>query len=181
VVKREAYSKRLDREISGLKDFDASQFTDSRDSLVIGVALFSAWAIFYHEGAELELSADDQAKRMIFKGKLVQAQKRAFPKFRDALGPVMRQALWEADGSARTIGTGFTTVEFVAVDFAANRNIAAFQKEVEPFLKQMRFRQSRYKWFKDASEYTYYNFNQGIADSDIIVWNEYGGIRKREE
>ena len=35
----------------------------------------------------------------------------------------------------------------------------------------MRFTKARYKWFKGASEYTYYTITSP-KDSKIVIWNE---------
>ena len=81
----------------------------------------------------------------------------------------MRQRLWIADGSARTIGAGYRTVEFVSGGFARNANIQEFHLEVRESLMNLRFTRAQYKWFQHASDASYYTL-EVPRDSDIVKW-----------
>lgn len=88
----------------------------------------------------------------------------------------MRQQLWEADGSARTIGAGYKTVEFVSVAFARNANIKQIHTEIRENLMMLRFTRAQYKWIKEASEFSYYDM-EVPKDSDIVKWESGGRFR----
>lgn len=101
-------------------------------------------------------------------------QKERFPKLRDAYGPSARQALWIEDGSAKTVGPGFRTIQLEHHQFAANRNIAARQKELEEVFRTLRFTRSEYRWYREADEYTYFEM-QGIPpDQQVGSWSPFG-------
>lgn len=88
----------------------------------------------------------------------------------------MRQQLWEADGSARTIGAGYRTVEFVSVAFARNANIKQIHTEIYENLLLLRFTRAQYKWFEQASEYSYYTL-EPPKDTDLVKWESRGRFR----
>ena len=81
----------------------------------------------------------------------------------------MRTQLWEADGSARTFGTGYRTVEFVNVAFARNANIKQIHQQMVENLMLLRFNRAQYKWFKEASEYSFYTL-ESPKDTDLVKW-----------
>ena len=88
----------------------------------------------------------------------------------------MRRQLWEADGSARTIGAGYRTVEFVSATFARNANIKQIHTEIRENLMMLRFTRAQYKWFRQASEFSYYAL-EVPKDSDIVKWESGGRYR----
>lgn len=171
------YVAQINREIDGFSDFNPREYTDSQTSLGVGLGLLTAMTKIYEEGEDLPLTSEQEALRQQFKAKLIQTQKKALPIFRDAYGPVMLKDLWEHDASARTFGSNFTTVEFVAGMFAANRNIKQFQESVSNSLHQLRFKQARYKWYKEDDEYTYYTLDT-FSDDELIIWLDNGRYRK---
>ena len=87
-----------------------------------------------------------------------------------------RKALWAEDLTAKTFGSGYGTIEFAGHMFAANRNIATFQLGVEETLEVLRFKQVRYKWYKEDDEYQYYKLKTP-SDSAIVVYKN-GGYRE---
>jgi len=117
-----------------------------------------------------------QKKRMQFRQLLVRKQAQLLPALRDAYGPAMRRQLWEADGSARTIGAGYRTVEFVSATFARNANIKQIHTEIRENLMMLRFTRAQYKWFRQASEFSYYAL-EVPKDSDIVKWESGGRYR----
>lgn len=174
---KDEYIAKLKREIAGLDKFKVDTYLESKDFIIIGVALFSAWAMIAEEGEKYSLNNEEITLLKQFKSKLSSVQSSAFPKLRDAYGPAARNALWEHDLSAKTFGTGFRTIEFVGGTFAANRNIKEFQTNISDVLHKLRFKQSRYKWYKEADEYTYYNINSN-DDNKLIIWLENSQYRE---
>ena len=170
------YIEQLDREIASIADVQASSYISDVGTINTGLFLIGAWALLYEEGENLELNDDAQKKRQQFRQLLVRKQAELLPQMRDAYGPAMRQQLWEADGSARTIGEGYRTVEFVSATFARNANIKKIHSEVHENLMMLRFTRAQYKWFKQASEYSYFTM-EAPTDSDIVKWESGGRFR----
>lgn len=140
---------------------------DTVDDVIRALATFELWAQIADGPAASE---DEVAARQKLISLIAKKQAAALPALRDAYGPALRQQLWEYDGKARTIGKGFRTIEFVAAEYAANRNIKASQEAVYPVLMKLRFTRAQYKWFDQASEYQYYELKPP-ADADVVVWS----------
>lgn len=175
-AKVRTHIEQLDREIASIPTVQASKYTDDVSAINTGLLLIGAWALLYEEGGKLELNDEAQQKREKFRQLLVRKQAQMLPAMRDAYGPAMRQQLWEADGSARTIGSGYRTVEFVSAAFARNANIKQIQLEIRENLMMLRFTRAQYKWIKQASEYSYYDM-EVPKDSDIVKWESGGRYR----
>lgn len=99
-----SYLSQMDREIASLADFDISDFTGSLEDIKTGVILIGAWSLLYENGGGLDLGEDGRAKRHTYKKQVQKVQARLLPAMRDAYGPALRKELWEADGTAKTIG-----------------------------------------------------------------------------
>lgn len=175
--KKTAYLEQIDREMESLKTFNVKKYLESKDSIILGVALFSVWAKIAEEGETYNLDKQQSALLNKFKTKISSVQTRSFPKLRDSYGPAIRQSLWEHDLSAKTFGKGFRTLELVGGAFAANRNIKQFQETISSVVHQLRFKRVNYKWYKGASEFDYYDV-KSQNDSKLLIWTE--GDRFRE-
>lgn len=167
------YIEQIDRELASMPEVSAKKYTKSIDEINIGLILIGTWNLLYEKGASLDLNPDGQNKRQRFKELLIRKQAEMFPALRDAYGPAMRTQLWEADGSARTIGAGYRTVEFVSAAFAANANIKKIHTQIHEQLLMLRFTRAQYKWFAQASEFSYYTL-EPPKDTDLGKW-ESGG------
>lgn len=173
------YIEQLHREVASLDEYKVDDHLASKDSIILGVALFNAWAMIVNKGNMLSLNEEETALLEEFKSKLSDIQTKAFPKLRDSYGPALRAFLWENNISAKTFGSGYRVIEFVGGTFASNRNIKEFQVNMSDILLQMRFKQSRYKWYNKASEYTYYDMDSH-DDSALIMWLKNGVFREVE-
>lgn len=171
-----AYIAQLDREIASIPGLQATKYTKDMRSINMGLVILAAWAAIYEDGDKLQLTEEAQAKRKQFRRAVVSKQIELLPALRDAYGSVMRKELWEADASARTIGKGYRTAEFVSVAFAANANIKKIHTDLQEHLTLLRFTRAQYKWFKQASEYSYFTIDVP-KDSDIVVWEKNGRYR----
>jgi hypothetical protein len=176
VSKVAAYIEHLDQEISSIDSVQAAKYTEDVTTINIGLLLIGAWALLYEKGENLNLNEDAQRKRQQFRQLLVRKQADLLPAMRDAYGPAMRQKLWEADGSARTIGAGYRTVEFVSATFARNANIQQIHLEIRENLMMLRFTRAQYKWFERASDFSYYTL-EVPKDSDVVKWESGGRYR----
>lgn len=170
------YIEQLDREIASIPGVSASKYTEDVSNINIGLLLIGAWALMYEEGDMLDLNDEARLKRAQFRRLLVNKQTQMLSAMRDAYGPAMRQQLWEADGSARTIGAGYRTVEFVSSAFARNANIKQIHTEIRENLMMLRFTRAQYKWIKQASEFSYYTL-EVPKDSEIVKWESGGRYR----
>ena len=166
----ELYLEQLDSELASLPGVSASKFTGSVSEINLGLVLIGTWNLLYENGSGLNLDAEGQKKRQRFKDLLIRKQAEMFPALRDAYGPAMRSQLWEADGSARTLGAGYRTVEFVSGAFARNANIKQIHTEMFENLLMLRFTRAQYKWFDQASEFSYYTL-EPPKDTDLVKWD----------
>ncbi|MDD9709715.1 hypothetical protein PVW53_14020 [Seohaeicola sp. SP36] len=179
VVKVSAYIEQLDREIASIPGVKASKYTGDIAGINTGLVLIGAWALLFEEGENLSLTEEARQKREQFRKLLVNKQVELLPALRDAYGPIMRRELWEVDGSARTIGAGYRTVEFVSTAFVRNAGIQQIHSEIRENLMMLRFTRAQYKWFKEVSEYSYYTL-EVPKDSEIVRWQSGGSFRKLE-
>ncbi len=84
---------------------------------------------------------------------------KAYPQFRRSWGKAVGEKLWRDDIEVRVLGGSAKTIEFTGGTFAANRNIEDFQTELQLALLDMRFTRVQYRWYKGATEYTYYKLD----------------------
>ncbi len=177
--KAKAFMERVERETASFSKIDLNKYTGSKFGFLAVNALFQVWAGMVEEAKSLVLSSEQQAIVNRFRNGAIRVQEDLLPRIRDAYGPHMRKLLWDKDVAARTFGEGFGTVEFAGALFGANRNIKAFNDELWETFRILRFKQVRYKWFKEATEYTYFNVD-GPGDSALVIWGENGVFRTIE-
>ncbi|MGF7161261.1 hypothetical protein FHS85_002896 [Rhodoligotrophos appendicifer] len=170
------YMKRLERELASFeKPLNIKEFLKDRDSLLIGTSLFLIYANIYEDGAQYDLSSAESAKRQLFRQKAIKRQREAFPKLRDAVGPIFRQKFWELDIEVRTVGDGYRTVAFTGWQFAANKAKLAVYEPLREFLQILRFKRITFKWMKAANEYSYWEIESpndgdfGKLDKGVFV------------
>lgn len=89
----------------------------------------------------------------------IKVQKKHYPKMRDALGPLMREKMWEHDIHVKTIGQGYNRMVLSGVYFASNRNIKSIKDSISILLSDYRFKRVDFKWMKGANEWTYYDLS----------------------
>jgi hypothetical protein len=172
-AKIDEYLAQLDGEIASLPQVKASQFSGSTAEINTAILLIGTWNLLYANGNGLGFDAEAQSKRLRFKEMLIHKQAEMLPALRNAYGPAMRNQLWEADGSGRTIGVGYKTVEFVSVAFARNANIKRIHTQIYENLLMLRFTRAQYKWVKSAREFSYYTL-ESPRDTQLGLW-ETGG------
>jgi len=162
------YMEEIEQGITSARSYRAENFDGNLALIRIGAEAFVGFAEDYAAGFELDLTDVQLARRAEFRREIIAAQQRSLAHLRDRAGPALREELWIADASARTFGAGFNTIEFVAGDFVANRNIRDFQIEMRDFFQVLRFKRSQYKWYEEASEYQYYDMDTP-NDTDLII------------
>lgn len=170
VVPKASYLERLQDGLKTLEDFSFIAEVESVDDIATSIAMLDVFSSLIDEGSKRELTADEAAARTRLLKKLSVQQRTSLPVLRDRYGPAMRKQLWEADGNARTIGTGFRTVVFISAIFAANANIKSTHETLRTSLMKLRFTNASYKWLDADVEYYHYNMKPP-ADGDVVVWN----------
>jgi len=88
---------------------------------------------------------------------------------RKEYGKILSQNLWENDITVSTNGTGNRYINFTGSLFAANKNKKDFQEQMVSELSMYRFKQSRYKWYEEQGNYTYYEISKE-KDSDLMLF-----------
>lgn len=97
---------------------------------------------------------------------LKSTQRSRLPKMRKKYAQILDQELWEDDINCKTSNKGHGTIRFIGGVFAANKNIKDFQEKIKEQLTTLRFKQSRYMWYKNAEEFTYYDL-EAPKDSEL--------------
>jgi len=87
------------------------------------------------------------------KKKLISVQIRDFPHMRKSYIKLANNILWEEN--IEITGKG-KTITFTGGVFANNKNIKVFYDNLRWVLEKLRFQRANFKWYKNASEYTYY-------------------------
>lgn len=177
VVAAAPYGERLAEAQEALDGFKAADFTASVERIALATGLFNSWASLLDESHGMSMSDETASRRNELARALKKTQKVALPILRDKYGPAVRKFLWENDVTARTIGTGFRTIELVGGLFAANRNIKTTNETLYPILMRLRFTRSQYRCFEGADEYTYYKLSPP-ADDAIAVFFDSGTFRE---
>ncbi|PTW84006.1 hypothetical protein DBL07_25890 [Achromobacter mucicolens] len=170
------YLSQLDREIASIPGIKTAKYADSLESIKAAVLIIGAWGLMYEQGESMRLDTAAQRKRQQFRSMVSKKQSEMLPAIRNAYGPLMRKQLWEANGSARTIGPGYRTVEFVSAAFANNANIKKINEQMHDMLVMLRFTRAQYKWFAQAEDYTYYTLDVP-KDSDVVKWENNGRFK----
>jgi hypothetical protein len=116
------------------------------------------------------LSKDDVTYVKGIEKRLSTFQKRMLPGLRISFKERSRELLWEHDIYVRVYGKNNTIVEFSGAVFAANANIKSVHEQVGDVLQKLRFKQARFKWYKGANEYTYYDLTNSPADETLTFF-----------
>jgi hypothetical protein len=166
---KDEYIQQLNKEVPSLEGgFDASKFTDSKDTIIIGVAIFSVWAKLYDEGRQYNLDPKEQRLRKRLKILTLKAQEKDLPIFRRAWAQQLSKALWENNVEVHTVGSKADVIEFVGGIFAANANKKQVNDQMWETFQILRFRQSRYKWYADDDDLTYWTV-PSPKDNELAV------------
>lgn len=165
---RAEYIERLERELAETTAQTFLRNTETTDQIIISVAMFSALAGTYRDGASLGLSPEQEAIRQRFKRRLIEWQVAALPELRNRYGPAMSRRVWREDMEVRTVGAGYRTIDLIWHGFAANRNIADVHGSARENFEALRFTRARYFWYRDADRWQYYTL-EVPSDRDLVV------------
>ncbi len=105
------------------------------------------------------LSASDIAYLKGVERRLSLFQQRILPGLRLGFRKRASEILWEHDTYVSLSGDGNRIINISAGMFAANANIKATQEQIAEVLTKLRFKEVRYRWYKEADEYTFYKLD----------------------
>ncbi len=160
---------KLLRELESIDEgIDFSIYRESIDFLQIELALFGTWAKMIQEGT-VSKNTDIQNLAKELKTKVSKIQIKEFPLLRKEYSQIISKKMWKNDIEVSSSGKRNTNLNFIGSIFAANKNKQLFQQKVQEILIMFRFKQSRYRWYKGESEYTYYTVYKG-KDSDLVFF-----------
>lgn len=128
------------------------------------------------EAERLSLDDDTAARLSTFRDRLVAFQGREFPRIRDAVGTVFRSALWIDNGSARTIGQGFRTIEFTNSSYVLNRSIQTDFQGLRETLLRLRFDEAVFREYEGGPG-SRYSLPVSPDDTEIVVWRGTVAVR----
>lgn len=126
-----------------------------------------------------DLSAEDIKYLKGIETRLSSFQQRVLPGLRLAFRKRADELLWEHDVDVSVSGTGNTIVTFTGAMFAANANIKSVQTQLDDVAERLRFKQTRFRWYKDADEYTYFKLDTP-PDGKIAIF-KYGAFQVLSE
>ncbi len=160
--------QQLKREISSIEKGLKIGKGETIEELQIDIILFGAWAKMIKTSEESEIMEIKKLGQNL-KKKVINIQIKEFPNLRDQYSKIVSKKMWEYDINVRANGSGKKYINFTGGLFAANKNKKDFQNQLEEMLNIFRFKQSRYRWYKGADEYTYYTIYSG-KDSDLVTF-----------
>lgn len=120
----------------------------------------------YKRGLDMELTPEQIADREQFGDELSRFQRQYFPRLRDSFGPALRREVWIDNGSARTRGEGYRTLDLYSPAFFSNRNIQDVMDEISQVLRAFRFNRVEFRAYEGQREYTWYEV-RSLNDGDL--------------
>jgi len=163
----EELTQQLNREIAGFdKPFDNSSYTGTVESIQMELVLFSVWKIIIRKGENS--NSENQKLASGLKKKVVNLQIKEFPRMRKKYAEVIAKKLWENDIYVSVQGGTNGIINFSAGMFAANKNIQDTQNMLNKVLTEFRFKETRFRWYKEADEFTYYKL-ETPNDKELIT------------
>lgn len=168
--KEQERKEQLEREIKSINEgVDFSTYRGTVEALQLELLLFGMWANIVRENKNSEnLELKKLANTLKSKARRVQVKE--FPKLRKEYAKVVADKIWENDIEVYANGKGRKFINFTGGVFAANKNKKDWNNQVYEILKMLRFTQSRYRWYKNANEFTYWSIYKG-KDSDLVTFN----------
>lgn len=167
----EELNEQLKREIASFnKPFDNKTYDGTLDAIQMEIVLFGLWADLIQKGESSSLDENVKLAKEL-RTKVVNLQAKEFPILRQRYGKIIANKMWEHDITIKTTGAGNTILDFTGAIFATNKNIKEFQTTLNEVLTMFRFKQTRYRWYKGAEEYTYFDLNVP-SDKELVTFTK---------
>jgi len=160
--------EQLEREIKSIEKGIKFADGNSIEEIQMDIVVFGTWAKLITESKESENAEIINLGKKL-KSKVSRIQIKEFPNLRKQYAKIVAEKMWENDIEVSANGTGKKYINFSGGVFAANKNKKKFQIQVQEILKMFRFKQARYRWYKEESEYTYYTIYEG-KDSELVTF-----------
>ncbi|MCL6218925.1 hypothetical protein [Zunongwangia pacifica] len=162
--------EQLKRELASINEgIDFTSYRGTVDAIKMEIVFFGSWAKIIKKGED---SDDPEMQKLAeqLKAKVINIQEKEFPKLRKDYAEVIAEIMWEHDIYVTPSGNGNRYLNFTGGIFSANKNKKDFQEQLKDIPTMFRFKQTRYRWYKGADEYTYYTTYEG-KDSDLVELN----------
>lgn len=158
----------LRKTIEDIKAVDFSKFRGSSANLQLELNLFNEWRKLIEEVENTSNNSTEETKNLVqkLKNTVQNIQTKEFPILRKEYIKEAKKIMWEHDIDVHGSSSN-NTINFTGGIFAANKNIKEFKEQTDYILTNFRFKRVNYRWYKGASEYTYYEPFKG-KDSDLV-------------
>jgi len=163
------FSKDVAVTTQALHDMKSELAGESMDFVKLTLEVFNGAARLIQTAQVESLTTEERKQVAGLRSALVARQRVTFPIMRDKTGPIFSKQLWISDITAHTLGTRYSTIEFVASDFALHENIAKAHGAILGVLTQLRFKRGEYKWYEDQEEFSYYKIDSPLDGEVAIV------------
>lgn len=121
----------------------------------VKLSFLKDWSNTYLE-ADSSTDPKVQELKEKFKSRLIAFQKKQLPLLRKEYADVMATELWRENIYVTCQGSGNSIINISGGLYASNKNIEDSQTLLQPRLKELRYYEVRYRWYKEADEFTYY-------------------------
>ena len=122
------------------------------------------------------LSAGDIKYLKSVESRLSKFQTKTLPGLRQAYAKETGKLMWEHDVEVWTSGKGNHNLEFSGGMFATNTNIKQSFETISDLAQQLRYKQVRFRWYRQASEYTHYKLDP-LPDAQLAMF-KFGKMEK---
>lgn len=138
------------------KGIDFSEYRGSLKKLHLELKLFGNWSNIIKESEKYEdsdiLKLNNKLKNLIIDLQLVE-----FPNMRKEYAKILSRKLWRENFDIYASGNRKKIINFTNHTFASNANIEDSHLLNLNQLIILRFKQSRYRWYKEQNNYTSYD------------------------
>ena len=165
------YIQRLQDELPIVQSFNARDHVSNLAAITAGQSQFFSWAGIVDIGSNRILTDEQIAAREVFRQAVSQAQRTAFPIFRNAYGPLFRAETTRENTYGETSGTGYRVALFRDLDFREERQLISFHSRMRTQLIRLRFREVRYRWNEIGDQFLAYDL-ETPGDGDLVIWTE---------
>lgn len=144
--------------------YSPGDFTPSVEGIITELNEFTSWDNWIFRAEKI---GTDSAK--IFAAKLRKNAGRIksseFPALRKAYGKIVADKMWEHDVYSTTTGDKSSVLNLTGGLFASNKNIKEIQESLSDMFQKLRFKEIRYRWYKESDQFTYYKLSP-IPDNE---------------
>ena len=139
---------------------------ESVAELTLEVTLFHTWGEMIKQNKN-NPDKEIQSLTSQLEKKISELQIKEFPLIRKTYGEIIGKKLWEENFEIRILGAGNKTIELINVIFANNKNIAELHEAITNNLKDFRFDEVNYKWYKYDDDYAHFDIDSK-EDAEVV-------------